>query len=122
MSDVQATAITLLKFIVYSVLFGIATTLLLADPTSPFRVVPLVVGIGLLVHALYYDNQRRIEITLLFLYASLISILGVITAIRVSSLSLPSVVVSDTIISVLLALIIVSVYFGQDSGVQANRP
>jgi cadmium resistance protein CadD (predicted permease) len=117
MKDVATPLMALLKLIVYSIFFAIGTTLLSADPTTPFRVLPLFVGIALLIHAMYADEHRRIEVTLVAMYATLVMMLGVVTGVAVSSVSLPSFVTSDATLSVLLALVIVGVYFGQE----ANR-
>lgn len=113
MNDIATTIIVLIKFLVYSVMLTVGATLLLADPTSPFQALPIVVGIALLAHAMYRDQLRRIEYTIVGQYATLVVVLLVTAGEEIISLSFTEVVTADSTLSILLTLIISAVYFGQ---------
>jgi hypothetical protein len=116
MYGVTETVITLLQFVVYSTMFIVGTTLLLVDPTSPFRVLPVVVGVALLVHAISRDEVRRIEYTIVGLYATLAALIAVVAVAAATAVSLPAVLTVDATLSVVLTLVILGVYFGQRDG------
>jgi hypothetical protein len=113
MSPVGKSIVTLLKFIVYSTMFVVGATLLVVDPTSPFRVLPVLVGVGLLVHAISRDEVRRIEYTIVGLYATLAVLVVMIAVAAAAAVSVPSVLTADATLSVVVTLVIAGVYFGQ---------
>jgi hypothetical protein len=76
-------------------------------------VLPVLVGVGLLVHAISRDEVRRIEYTIVGLYATLAVLVVMIAVAAAAVVSVPSVLTADATLSVVVTLVIAGVYFGQ---------
>lgn len=103
---------TLLKVVVYAVAMAIGPMVLLTDPTAKVSAIPLGVGFLLLLHAVYRDEFKRIEYTILGLYIAVLVMLFTTVSMMASGLVVPDTVTSDTIISVVISGVIITIYLG----------
>lgn len=103
--------INALKVGVYTVLIAVGSTVLLADPTAEFGIVPIGVGIILLVHAVYRKQLERIEYAIIGLYATVVVGAIATATVMASDVQAPDIVTADGTVALVLAGALVVTYF-----------
>jgi membrane-bound ClpP family serine protease len=109
-SALRDTVVTYAPALVYVVLLYLGANVLLSAPATPLRHVPFLVGVALVVHALFAENLDPVAYAIAGMAFVLAGFVAVAAVAAATSLSLPPVVTDDVTVAVVLTLTLVGWY------------
>lgn len=110
MSALRDTVVTYGSALVYVVLLYLGANVLLSDPATPLRHVPFLVGVALVVHAVFAEYLDPVAYALVGMAFVLVGFVALATVAAATGLSLPTVVTDDVTIAAVLTLTLVGCY------------
>jgi hypothetical protein len=95
---------------VYVVLLYIGSNVLLRDPPSPLRHVPFLVGVGLVVHAVFAEDLDPVAYAIAGLAATLVGFVALATLAAALDTALPAVVTDEVTVAAATTLALLVTY------------
>lgn len=110
MSALRDTVVTYGSALVYVVLLYLGANVLLSDPATPLRHVPFLVGVALVVHAVFAENLDPVAYAIVGMAFTLVGFVALATVAAATALSLPTAVTDDVTVATVLTLTLVGWY------------